>query len=121
MLGNFDVFLAHNSLDKPIVRIIAEELKQHGIKVWLDEDQIVPGRFFQDSIQQALLEVNSAAICIGRLGLGKWQQMELRSFISQCVEKGLPVIPVLLPGSRDIPDSFPFLKEFMWVDLKRGK
>ena len=112
----FDVFLAHNSLDKPLVRIIAEELKQFDITSWLDEERILPGQYFQDSLQEAISHVNSAAICIGRAGLGRWQRAEIRAFISQ----EILVIPVLLPGVREFPEDNIFLKEANWVSFADG-
>ncbi|NEP20038.1 MAG: TIR domain-containing protein, partial [Leptolyngbya sp. SIO4C1] len=51
--SEFDVFLAHNSKDKPFVRLIAEELKRFGLKPWIDEEEILPGQYFQDAIQDA--------------------------------------------------------------------
>jgi hypothetical protein len=33
----FDVFLSHSAKDKPVVRAIAERLRQDGLKVWFDE------------------------------------------------------------------------------------
>lgn len=111
----FDVFLAHNSKDKPLVRSIANELKQRDINPWLDEEQIPPGRSFQEVIQQAVPNVSSAAIFIGVAGLGNWQAMELRILISQCVEADIPVIPVLLPGVDTIPEPLIFLKQLNWV------
>ena len=36
-VSQFDVFLCHNSLDKPAVKRIAESLKELGIRPWLDE------------------------------------------------------------------------------------
>jgi len=116
----FDVFLAHNSQDKPQVKVIASELKQRGLNPWIDEEQIPPGRWFQDVIQQAIPHVKSAAIFIGLRGLGKWQTVELRTFISQCVEVNMPVIPVLLPGVDKIPPNLPFLKELNWVSFTNG-
>lgn len=116
----FDVFLAHNSQDKPLVESIAERLRQRGLNPWLDKEQIPPGRWFQDVIQQAITTVKSAAIFIGPKGLGKWQRIELRTFISQCVEADLPVIPVLLPGVSDIPKDLPFFKELNWVRFSSG-
>ena len=116
----FDVFLAHNSQDKPQVRAIANQLKQRGLKPWLDEEQIPPGRPFQDEIQQAIPNVKSAAIFIGSGGLGQWQVMELRSFTSRCVECGIPVIPILLPKVDKIPDNLLFLQQFNWVSFARG-
>ncbi len=113
--SDFDLFLAHNSLDKPQVEAVAQELKQRGIKYWLDQEQIPPGRWFQDVIQQAIPNVKSAVIFFGVNALGKWQQVELRSFISRCVEVDIPVIPVLLPGVNNIPENLLFLKELNWV------
>lgn len=40
----FDVFLSHNSRDKPAVRPIAEALEGRGLRVWLDERELPPGR-----------------------------------------------------------------------------
>jgi hypothetical protein len=111
----FDVFLAHNSGDKPEVVRVADALRRRGLNPWLDKEQVAPGRWFQDVIQQAIPYVKSAAVFIGRRGVGKWEKVELRSFISKCVESDLPVIPVLLPGVQAVPDEFEFLKELNWV------
>ena len=40
---SYDVFLSHNSNDKPRVRHIAERLKQEGLRVWFDGWNIKPG------------------------------------------------------------------------------
>lgn len=111
----FDVFLAHNSQDKLQVEAIAGELKRRGLKPWLDKEQIPPGRWFQDVIQKAIPTCKSAAIFLSPKGLGKWEAVELRAFISQCVEADLPVIPVLLSSVDDIPQGLLFLKELNWV------
>ena len=116
----YDVFLAHNSQDKPQVRAVAKELRQRGLNPWLDEEQIAPGRWFQDVIQQAIPGVKSAAIFIGPGGLGKWQELELRAFISQCVEANIPVIPVLLPGVDKLPTHLLFLSQLNWVRFTSG-
>lgn len=113
-----DVFLAHNSEDKPVIEIISNILKQRGLNPWLDKEQIAPGRWFQDVIQDTINKISSAAIFISEKGLGRWQVVELRAFISQCVERGIPVIPVLLPGVNKIPDEFVFLNQFSWVKFK---
>ena len=117
-MAEFDVFLAHNSVDKDKVEAICEALRQKGLTPWLDKEQIPPGRWFQDVIQQAIATVKSAAIFIGEQGLGRWEALELRSFISQCVERGIPVIPVLLPGVERIPDELLFLKQLNLVRFK---
>ena len=73
------------------------------------------GRWFQDYIQGAIQTVKSAAISIGPHGLGKWQVVELRAFIGQCVERDIPVIPVLLPGVDTVPEELVFQRELNWV------
>ena len=100
-IGEFDVFLAHNSVDKEDVMKIANKLRQRGINPWIDKEQIAPGRWFQDVIQEAIPKVKSAAIFIGTKDIGKWQVLELRAFISECVERNIPVIPVLLPDVEE--------------------
>lgn len=111
----FDVFLAHNNNDKALIELIAKELRYRDIKPWLDNEQIRPGRWFQGEIQDAIRQVKSAAIFIGTNGLGKWQEVELRTLISICVEKDIPVIPVLLPGVSNLPPELLFLREMNWV------
>jgi hypothetical protein len=39
MTTQFDyvVFISHSSKDKPVVRELANRLKQDGLRVWLDE------------------------------------------------------------------------------------
>lgn len=108
----FDVFLAHSSKDKPLIRRIYRKLADLGLRPWLDEEEIAPGTKFQDEIQQAIGRIKTAAIFFGPDGLGRWQALELKSFISQCVRRDIPVIPVLLPGVKEIPEELIFLQEF---------
>ncbi len=115
----FDVFLAHNSEDKADVRTIATKLREQGLKPWLDEEQIRPGKSFQDEIQKAIPQIKAAAVIIGTIGLGKWQVQELRSLMSQFVKRDIPVIPVLLEGVNKIPDNLVFLQEFNWVKFEK--
>ena len=116
----FDVFLAHSSKDKPLIRQIYRKLKEVGISPWLDEEEIAPGTKFQDEIQQAIGRIKTAAIFFGQGGLGRWQALELKSFISQCVRRDIPVIPVLLPGVEEIPEELIFLQEFHAVLFRDG-
>jgi hypothetical protein len=115
----FVVVLAHSSKDKPPVECLADLLKARGIHPWLDKEQIAPGRWFQDVIQAAIPTVKAAAIVIGPGGLGRWQALEIRTFVSRCVEEGMPVIPVLLPGVEALPDTLPFLKELQLVKFHK--
>ena len=114
----FDVFLAHNSQDKAIVRNIANELRQRGIEPWLDDEQIPPGQPILDFIEKAIQNVKSIAVFIGSKKLGMWQKRELISFIG--VAENIPIIPVLLPGVDDIPNDLPFLKDRMSISFTQS-
>lgn len=118
--GLFDVFLAHHSLDKADVLMISNALRSKGIYPWIDVEQIPPGKWFQDIIQSAVTKVKAAAVFIGPQGIGKWQALEIRSFLTRCVESDIPLIPVLLPGVKKIPDSLPFLRELNYVQFENN-
>jgi len=94
----FDVFMAHNSADKPAVLRLCRRLRDRGLKPWIDVEQIPSGRWFSDAIQSAVLRSDAAAVCIGPASIGRRQALEIRTFLEQCVERQVPVIPVLLPG-----------------------
>ncbi|HEY5706736.1 MAG TPA: CHASE2 domain-containing protein [Terrimicrobiaceae bacterium] len=113
----YDVFLAHNTQDKRAVLAVATALKQRGLSPWIDVEQVPPGQWFQDVIGLAILRVKSTAIFLGPGGLGRWQTLELRAFVSQCVERQIPIIPVLLPGVDEIPQTLVFLRELNWVSF----
>jgi tetratricopeptide (TPR) repeat protein len=113
------VFLAYNSQDRALFEAIGEALKQRELTIWLDKEQIAPGQWSQDVIQKAILKVKSAAIFFGTQGLGPWQTVELRTLFSQCVEKGISIIPVLLPGVTELPEELPFLQGLQQVQFKK--
>ncbi|MEO8496155.1 MAG: toll/interleukin-1 receptor domain-containing protein [Planctomycetota bacterium] len=116
----WDVFLSHNSADKPSVRALAEELRNRGLRVWFDEWELVPGKPWQEAIEEVLGTIRAAAVFVGQEGIGPWHNREMRACLSELVERGLPVIPVLLPGRQRTPDLPIFLKQVTWVDFRDG-
>ncbi|GAA2634572.1 toll/interleukin-1 receptor domain-containing protein [Paractinoplanes durhamensis] len=107
---SFDVFLAHHSDDKPAVHELHRQLLSRGLNPWIDVERIRPGQWFQDAIQSGILQSKTATICIGPSGLGRWQAAEINAFLHRCIENGVPVIPVLLPGAEKIPAELVFLQ-----------
>lgn len=101
----FDVFLAHNHDDKRQIRSIAHELKLRFIKPWFDEEQVPPGTPFGRIIEEAIPKVKSAAIFIGKNGLGNWQKAEQQALNQRCVDEGIAMIPVLLPEVDQVPED----------------
>jgi hypothetical protein len=116
--GAFDVFLCHNSADKPEVKKIAEQLKDAGILPWLDEWELQPGLPWQRLLESQIASIKSAAVFVGAAGVGPWQQNELDAFLREFVDRQSPVIPVLLADSPEKPELPRFLRAFTWVDFR---
>ncbi len=116
--NDFDVFLCHNNKDKPEVKRIGERLKEFGMYPWLDEWELQPGKSWQRSLEQQITQIRSAAVFVGKDGIGPWQQEELEAFLSEFVKRGCPVIPVLLPDAPKEPQLPVFLKLRTWVDFR---
>jgi WD40 repeat protein len=119
----FDVFLSHNSTDKPLVEALAVRLRREGIESWLDKWHLVPGETWQDKLQRGLAECATCAAFVGPGGFGSWQEEELRAAISRRVSnraRPFRVIPVLLPGVE--PPERAKLPEFLtsttWVEFR---
>lgn len=117
--GRFDVFLCHNSADKPAVKRLGEGLKSRGVLPWLDEWELPPGQAWQELLERQIQRIGSAAVCLGPAGISPWHQQEMRGFISEFVDRRVPVIPVLLPGAPAQPELPLFLRQFTWVDFRR--
>ncbi len=115
----FDVFLCHNSTDKPAIREIASFMKNAGIRVWLDEEQLPAGLPWQPEIERQIGQISAAAVFVGESGFGPWQNMEMRAFLSEFVQRGIPVIPVILADSTSVPELPIFLRSMTWIDLRR--
>jgi formylglycine-generating enzyme required for sulfatase activity/nucleotide-binding universal stress UspA family protein len=120
MTAGFDVFLSHNSKDKRAARKLARALRGRGLKVWLDEWELVPGQPWQVALEEMIETTRSAAVLVGRHGMGPWQNAEVLGCLSEFVNRKLPVITVLLRGAPAAPRLPLGLKPFAWVDLRNG-
>ena len=74
----YDVFLSHNSADKPAVETLARRLVEAGLTPWLDTWNLVPGEPWQEAIEEALEESETVAVFLGPSGIGFWENKEMR-------------------------------------------
>ncbi|MDD1429374.1 GUN4 domain-containing protein [Dolichospermum sp. ST_sed9] len=121
----FDAFLAHNSLDKYLIRQIKTKLENLArdrnldLKLWLDEEQIgEDGVSFH--IKQGISQSRCVVFFIGLNLLGKWGlKLELQIAEQLAIESDLKLIPVLLPGVQKMPDDpiYSFLKTKLWINF----
>jgi CheY-like chemotaxis protein len=116
----FDVFLCHNSKDKPAIKRVGRELMIRGLRPWLDEWELRPGLIWQELIEKQMEEIKSAAVFVGRDGVGPWQNQEIRALLNQFVKRNCPVIPVILENASQMPDLPLFLQNMTWVDFRNS-
>ena len=123
-MPRFDVFLSHNSRDKPVVERVGEKLRRGGIEPWLDKWHLTPGGQWQDELAGALRACSACAIFVGPHGLGDWVREEMAVALDRAAkDRGFRLFLVLLPG---LPEPFdatslpPFLSTRTWVDLRQG-
>jgi TIR domain len=116
---NFDVFLCHNSKDKPVVKQVGEYLKVRGILSWLDEWELRPGLPWQPILESQIERIKTAAVFVGEDGIGPWQEQEVAAFLREFVHRGCPVIPVLLENASAEPTLPLFLRSFTWIDFRK--
>ena len=117
-----DVFLCHNSQDKPIVRRLSELLESSGFKVWVDEAQLDGGVLWQEMIGQAMVEAAAVIVCLGPHGLGPTQNEEIQIVVRKRQEGKKVVIPLILPSCGDVNPDIPlWLTIANVIDLRRDE
>jgi len=116
--NDFDVFLCHNSKDKPEVKAIAERLKQVGIHPWLDEWEIPPGARWQKELEKQLKSIRSAAVFVGSRSQGPWQDIETELLLKRFAGSKRPLIPVILASRRGQPRLPGYLPLLQVVDMR---
>ena len=113
-----DVFLSYNTKDRQYVTKVAGRLKERGISPWLDEEQLLPGRSPLKEMEPFFRSTKVAVVFVGKDGLGKFQEIEQDPLLEAAINRGIPLIPVLLPGAAE-PSELPFyLRGKKWVDFR---
>jgi internalin A len=117
----FDVFLSHNSIDKPAVRELAKRLQAYGVRYWLDEEHLTPGETWQQELASAIRECRTIIILVGAQGVGPWEAEESAIGLDHAARGKKRVIPVLLPRApklSELPAQFDFLASRTWIEFK---
>jgi small GTP-binding protein len=112
----YDVFLSHNSEDKPRVRELAEELRDAGLRVWLDDWVIKPGDDIYLSVERGLEAARVQVLCLSPAALGsKWVELERSTVLFRDPgNAGRRFVPLLLEECK-LPDA---LRRYKYVDYR---
>ncbi|HCV12616.1 MAG TPA: hypothetical protein DGC76_02765, partial [Candidatus Accumulibacter sp.] len=117
---NYDAFLSYSREDEDEVTQIAERLRDEAnLQVWFDRWELVPGDPWQEKLEEALLQLNTSVVFIGRKGLGNWQAPEVRAALNRNAARRMRVVPVALPGVDVKDERIPlFLKNLDFCLLR---
>jgi GTPase SAR1 family protein len=114
-VAEYDVFLSYHWRDKDTVRSLARQLRNRGLRPWMDERQLRPGVAWTPELEEIIARVPAAALIIGA-ERGPWQTKEIYAFIQQSVSRDCAIVPVLL-ADADTADLPIFLQGLTWVNL----
>src|ERR1022692_4734277 len=112
----YDVFLSHNSQDKPRVRKLAERLRDAGLRVWFDEWVIRPGEDIYLAIEHGLEAARVQVLCLSPAALGsEWVTLERSTVLFRDPgNAGRRFVPLLLADCT-LPDT---LRRYKYVDFR---
>jgi hypothetical protein len=112
------VFLAHAHGDKKSVRDLYNRMTGEGVKVWLDEERLLPGQDWEHEIRKAIRKSDAVVICLSNRFNSQrgYRQKELRIALEEAEllpEGRIFIIPARLEDC-EIPES---LWRWQRVDL----
>ena len=109
------VFLSHCSADATSADAVARLLRNAGLPVWLDLDQLSPGDLWQPALEAALKASTHFVVWVGPAGVQRWVDREVRFAVDRnTLDSNYRVIPLLGPGANE--DALPpFLKQHHYL------
>ena len=113
------IFLSHTSTDKPFVRKLAADLRNHGHTVWIDEAEINIGDSLISKIREGLDAVDFVAVVLSNASIkSEWVKKELEIASNREIEeKKVVVLPIIIEHV-DLPG---FLKGKLYGDFSDEK
>lgn len=109
------IFLSHNSIDKPFVRKLANDLRRQGFYVWVDEAEIKLGDSLINKIREGIDKVEYVGVVLSNNSINsEWVKYEIDIAMNQEIEgKKIKVLPIML----EKVDPPAFLKGKLYADF----
>lgn len=113
---SYDVFLSHNSQDKPRVLELAEQMRAAGLRVWFDDWVIKAGDDIYLAIERGLESSRTLILCMSPNAFGSdWVGLERSTVLFRDPSNAdRRFIPLLL-ADCELPDT---LRRFKYVDYR---
>lgn len=125
-MEKYDVFICHNSKDKPEVGKIKSSLQSQGINTFYDEDNLIPFKEWEKQILDSISEVKAFLVFISNNGTGNIQHEEIDFFFKEVLPKkpeiktGLVILPNTGAGIiSTVKNTFPKLLDNHYCDFRK--
>jgi len=100
----YDVFVSYAHVDASWVMDLAGNLERLGLRVWLDQWELVPGQLVATRLQEGLSRAATVVAVVSRRWVESgWCGEEFAAAVAGAATKGRPLIPVLL-GEVELPE-----------------
>lgn len=118
-INSFDVFISYDNRDWSEVRKIVQELRNRGLRPWVDKVHLRPGKRWEAEVTRVIQHIPAMAVFVGSHGGEKlFRDLEPSHFLNRFKEQELPLIPVILPSVQGEPQFPPFLNSFSYIDFR---
>jgi formylglycine-generating enzyme required for sulfatase activity len=113
------IFLSHNHADKPFVRRLAKDLQDAGVRVWLDEAEMMVGDSLIERIRQGIDEMEYLGVILSQNSVrSEWVKREVDIAMNQEIEgKRVKVLPLVIENC-ELPG---FLKGKLYADFRNRR
>lgn len=113
-MDNPYIFISYSREDYLFVENLSNTLRDKGIQIWLDRENIPAGTDWQKAIETGLLGASLIIYVASKhSATSQWMNVELATFLQ--LKKR--IIPIVLDeaGARNLPSP---LKQIQWVDFR---
>lgn len=111
-----NIFISYSTQDRPQVDMAAAHLKSRGLQPFLASRSILPGEFWPEKLENALIRCRMALVFLGR-EIGAWQQREIYYLLDRSISHDTSVIPILVEHSEP---PIGLLGLHQWLDWRTG-
>jgi len=115
------VFISHSGKDAMIARQLAHRLSEVGLKVWIREDEILPGDNWAKKVGQALEESDLMVVLVTPQAFeSEWLREDIQYALTAGRYQGR-LIPVFFGSESETSSEVPWiLRKLNAVQLKEG-
>src|SRR5262245_15458569 len=112
------IFLSHTHADKPFVRRLAQDLQAAGVRVWLDEAEMMIGDSLIEKIREGIDKMEYVGVVLSQDSVkSRWVQEEIDIAMNQQIEgKRVKVLPLVIENC-ELPG---FLKGKLYADFRES-